>query len=205
MPRRSAVDALETRSEIVQRAMELASLDGLEGVTVGRLATTMGMSKAGVIGHFGSKERLQLAAVQRAAEVFAREVWQPAAGLEPGLERLLAVCDAWVDHVVRSPYPGGCFWTAASSEFDGRAGEVRDAVLAAMRGWDEILIADVRAATTAGELAPETDPRQVVFELRGVTMGLNQAAQLYADPRGRARGRRALRRVLGVVEAPARA
>src|SRR5215216_288519 len=105
MPRRSAADARNTRDAIVGRAVDVASLEGLEGITIGRLATDLHMSKAGVIGHFGSKEALQLAALDAATEVFRSEVWQPAAEARPGRERLEAICDAWVNYLARGTFP----------------------------------------------------------------------------------------------------
>ena len=119
----------------MDRAVELASSQGLEGVTIGRLAGELGLSKAGVLNHFPTKEALQLAAIEAARDRFAAQVGGQVEGLEPGLERLLAICDAWITHVARTPYPGGCFWAAASFEFDGRPGEVRDAVAEMQLQW----------------------------------------------------------------------
>src|SRR3954447_12398264 len=95
MPRRSAIEAAGTRDAIIRRAADIASIEGLEGLTIGRLAADLEMSKAGVIGHFGSKEELQLATLDLAAAIFREQVWEPAADLEPGLERLLGILDAW--------------------------------------------------------------------------------------------------------------
>src|SRR3954447_7754041 len=99
VPRRSAAEARQTRASIIDRAVDVASVDGLEGLTIGRLAGDLGMSKAGVMGHFGSKEALQLAAVENASEACRRAVWEPAAGARPGLQRLVAIAEAWIGHV----------------------------------------------------------------------------------------------------------
>src|SRR3954470_14074048 len=120
--RRSAADALDTRRAILDRAVDVASREGLDGMTIGRLADDLSMSKAGVIGHFGSKQRLQLAALEEAVAIFTREVWLPVAELPAGRERLLAISDAWIAHLRSGVFPGGCFLTAASMEFDGRDG-----------------------------------------------------------------------------------
>lgn len=197
-PRRSAAEAAETRQTIVARAVAVASTDGLEGLTIGRLAGDLSMSKAGVIGHFGSKERLQLAALEGAIAIFTRTVWEPLAGRPAGLARLLAICDAWVAHLESGVFPGGCFLTAASTEFDGRDGPVRDRVAEALGLWRSVIEHDVRVAVAAGELPEATDPAQVWFECNALAMGLNQALQLFSDEGAPERARRAMRRAVGV-------
>lgn len=196
-PRRSAAEAAETREAIVSRAVAVASTDGLEGLTIGRLAGDLSMSKAGVIGHFGSKERLQLAALEEAIAIFTRTVWEPLARRPPGRARLLAISDAWVAHLESGIFPGGCFLTAASTEFDGRRGPVRDRVAEALGLWRAVIEHDVRVAVKAGELPDGTDPAQVWFEWNALAMGLNQALQLFADDGAPARARRAMRRAVG--------
>lgn len=201
MARSSLAEAQRTREAIIARAVDVASVAGLEGVTIGRLASDLGMSKAGVIGHFGSKEELQLAGLDAASKAFVEAVWEPAADREPGLERLLAICDAWIDHVARSPYQGGCFWTAASTEFDTRGGPVHEAVQRRGRRWNKVLREEIATAIDNGQLAADLDPDQAVFELEAVPMGLNQSIQLFGDRRAPARARQAMRRVLGVEPA----
>lgn len=203
MARSTAAEAQKTREAIVARAVDVASVEGLEGVTIGRLASDLGMSKAGVIGQFGTKADLQVAALDAASQVFIGDVWDPAADKEPGLPRLLAICDAWVDHIRRSPFAGGCFWTAASAEFDGRGGPAHEAVQRRMRSWRKVLRREIVAAIEAGQLSSELDPDQTVFELEAIPMGLNQAVQLFGDKQAPARARKAMRRVLG-LETPAR-
>jgi AcrR family transcriptional regulator len=189
---------MKTRATIVTHAMNVASLQGLEGVTIGRLADDLRMSKAGVIGQFGTKTDLQRAAVDAAGAVFTREVYGPAEGIAPGLVRVLTICDAWIAHVTRPAFPGGCFFTAASTEFDGRPGPVHDMVRDGLRRWRRVLRREVQAAIDAGELDAGLDADQVAFELYAIAMGLNQEVQLFGDRRGgAARGRRAMRRVLG--------
>src|SRR5438067_3096954 len=146
MARRSVADALLTRQSIVRRATDVASVEGLEGVTIGRLAGDLHMSKAGVIGHFGTKAGLQREALLAASERFVRDVWEPAADERPGLARLLAVCDNWVAHVSRPAFPGGCFWTAAACEPDGRRGPARDELVARPQACRRPLRRDLRIA-----------------------------------------------------------
>ena len=196
-PRRSAAAALDTRRTILARAVDVASVQGLEGLTVGTLADDLHMSKAGVIGPFGSKEELQLAALERAVEIFTDRVWRPAADAEPGLPRLRALYDARFDYLTEPVFPGGCFLAGASTEFDGRPGPVRDAIAAALDRWEAVLRAEVRVAIDAGDLPAGTDPEQLVFELEAFAVAANTALQLHRDPRGARRARIAVERALG--------
>ena len=197
MPRRSAAEAAATHQMIVERAVAVASTDGLEGVTIGRLATDLSMSKAGVIGHFGTKEALQLAALEDAAARFARDVWGPAEAKPPGIERLQAICRAWSTYLVGPAFPGGCFMTAASFEFDDRPGPVHDRLAELLRLWRGVIRREAAAAAAAGDLPHDTDPGQIAFELAALAAGTAQAHQLYRDPRAAARCRKAMARVLG--------
>ena len=195
-PRRSAADAAGTRTAIVERALEVGSVEGLEGLTIGRLADDVGMSKSGLIRHFGSKEGLQLAALDAGIELFVREIWEPAADSEPGIVRLRALCDAWVSYLERDLLPGGCFLTAAATEFDGRGGPVREATREAWARWLRLLAREARTAIEAGQLPADGDPAQIAFELNGIGMALNNALQLHEDPTGVRHARRAFERVL---------
>ncbi|MGZ6645428.1 MAG: TetR/AcrR family transcriptional regulator [Solirubrobacteraceae bacterium] len=196
-PRRSAAEALQTRAAIVERTVELASLEGLEGVTIGRLAGELGMSKSGVLGHFGTKEELQLTALEAAVATFRREIWEASLDATPGLPRLLAICDAWVSYLERGVFPGGCFVTAASCEFDGRAGPVHDAIAAALALWLRTLRQQAQVAIDAGELAPDRDPELIAFQLNAIAMGANQGIQLLGDPHAGTLARGAMHAALG--------
>jgi AcrR family transcriptional regulator len=180
----------------VAQAVGRASTDGLEGLTIGSLAGDLGLSKAGVIGPFGSKEALQLATLERAGQVFTNAVWRPVERLPAGRERLVAVCESWVRYLSACPLPGGCFVAMASTEWDGRGGPVREAVATMQRRWLRCLSADAEVAVRAGELPQDTDPTQLAFECNGLAMGLNQAVQLFADPGAPDRARRAFARLL---------
>src|SRR3954470_22196712 len=111
-----------TRDSILERAVDLASTDGLEGLTIGRLASQMEMSKSGLFGHFGSKEELQLATIEAARRRFISEVIAPGRDTEPGLEQLRALSDSYVGYMERQVFPGGCFWASVTAEFDNRPG-----------------------------------------------------------------------------------
>jgi AcrR family transcriptional regulator len=194
--RRSAVDALETRSAILRHAADIASVEGLEGLTIGRLATELEMSKSGVVGQFGSKEELQLATLEYAADVFREQVWEPARHLEPGLPRLLGVCDAWTRYADGDCFTGGCFIAAAQFEWDGRDGRVHDALAAFTGKWRDALVADIETAVAAGDLPARTDPAQVAYSLEALAAGMNPARQLHGDTEAAAWTLQAMRAVL---------
>jgi AcrR family transcriptional regulator len=194
MPRRSQAQAALTHDAILDRAVFVASTDGLEGLTIGRLAADMRMSKAGVIGHFGTKEQLQLDALERAIADWRGAVWEPVAGEEPGLPRLRAIARRWSEFLGDCPFPGGCFVSAASFEFDGRSGRVHDAVKAALDRWLGVLANEARIAIAAGDL--EGDPDQIAFELNAIAVGTNVAAQLQGDCGAGQRCHAAMDRVL---------
>jgi len=197
MPRRSASQVAGSRAETLDAAVQLASVVGLEGLTIGRLAEQLDMSKSGLVGRFGSKAQLQLAALRLAADVFTRVVYQPAASAPSGLRRLNAICDAWIAYLRRPPFPGGCFLTTASVEFDARPGPVNDEVRRVMKQWLGELERQARIAVENGELPPDTDPKDVAFTINALAVGANCDFQLHRDARALGRARRAMAAVLG--------
>lgn len=199
MPRSSREQALRTRESILAEVVDEASVNGLDGVTIGTLAERLEMSKAGVIGPFGSKERLQLEALDRAAAIFREDVWEPALSEAAGRQRLEAMIDAWLAHLSRPTFPGGCFLTQASADFDARPGPVRDSVRAIGRRWEAVIAGEVRTALEAGEVEG-VDPEQAAFEIYALAQGVNQAIQLQDDPAAVARGRVAMRRAAGISD-----
>jgi AcrR family transcriptional regulator len=196
MPRNSIAEARNTREAILRRSVEVASVEGLEGLTFGRLADDLQLSKAGLVGHFGSKVQLQLATLERAVAMFRREVIDPSEEAAPGLPRLRRICDAWCGYIDRSAFPGGCFISAASFELDDRPGEVRDMLVDMERTWRAILTKQARLAVEAGQLPPGTDPKQVAYELMALALGAVQARQLLDDKSAGRRCRVAMKRVL---------
>ena len=192
-----AVELGGRRDVILERAVRLASLEGLEGVTIGRLARDLKMSKSGLFDHFGSKEELQLATVERATAILWREVVEPAAAAEPGLARLRALVEGYLAYLERDTLPGGCFLTAAAAEFDGRPGPVRDAIAEAGRAWGTELERQVEFALARSELPADTDPPQLVFELSALATRANAIYQLYDDRGAFARARAPIARLLG--------
>ena len=198
MPRRSATDVAGSRAQTLEAAVQLASVVGLEGLTIGRLAEKLDMSKSGLVGRFGSKEQLQLAALDEAAEIFTRVVYRAAAKEPHGLRRLNAICDAWIRYLGRPPFPGGCFLTTASVEFDARPGRVNDAVKRVMKRWLAVLEREAAIAVQNGELSSELDPKDIAFTINALAVGANCDFQLHRDPRSLKRARRAMAAVLGV-------
>ncbi|MGI5268063.1 TetR/AcrR family transcriptional regulator [Nonomuraea sp. CA-218870] len=188
--RRSAEAAQLTRDRIVATGVTKASADGLHALTIGSLAEALGMSKAGVVGPFGSRAELQLAVLTKAADLFIAAVVAPSLEAEQGLPRLRMVIDLWCDYLDSSPFPNGCFITAASCELDGRPGELRDALLATVTRWRAFLREQIVIAQTAGDITTTLDADDLVTALTGLAMSANQEIQLLADDTAPARARR---------------
>ncbi|MEU0433905.1 TetR/AcrR family transcriptional regulator [Streptomyces sp. NPDC006290] len=195
-PRKSVAETAATRERIIDSALTLASTEGLEGLTIGRLAADLAMSKAGVIGHFGSKEALQLAVLGAAVERFTLRVPARAVGARPGTERLTRTYVEWIAYMAEGEGHGGCFLTSVASEFDGRPGPVRDAVLAALGAWTAYVLTELNTAVETGQLPERTDVDQLAFELGGVILAAGQSIKLYRDPQAPTRARRAIARLL---------
>lgn len=199
MARRTAEDVASSRATAVAAAIDLASIEGLEGITIGRLATELSMSKSGLIGRFGDKEALQRAVLAAAVERFTESVWVPASGVAPGIARLEAIVDAWIAHLRGGVFPGGCFVTTASVEYDARPGPLRDDVAAVVRRWLAVLEAEARTAREAGDLLPDRDPADVAFELHSLASGGGVAGRLLDDEDAALdQVRRAMRRAIGL-------
>ncbi len=181
-----------TRHAILTHAARLASAEGLESVSLQRLADELGISKSGLFAHFGSKEELQLATVEEASRIFVREVLKP--GLEPprGAARVQALCDAFLSYVRRDVFPGGCFFQAAAAEFDSKPGPVRDAIMERKRYWAGSLVRAVREAQQAGSLKAEIDPEQLGWELHCLLAGANDGHLDGRDAKAFGRARRAI-------------
>ena len=186
-----------TRRAILTAAVNVASVEGLEGLSIGRLATELEMSKSGLFAHFGSKEELQIATVRAAAAIFGHRVVVPAEErFDPGIARLQGMLDNWLDYMERGIFAGGCFFAAATIEMDGRPGPVRDAVAQQMTRWAETLADYARAAIERGELRDDTDPDQLAFELDALGTAVNTGWQLHENAVVFERGHRAIRRRL---------
>jgi AcrR family transcriptional regulator len=184
---------LRSRAAILERSVQMASRDGLEGLTIGALAADLGAHKSSVHALFGSKEELQLATLATARSILIDHVITPARSSRAGLPRLLAIGDAWCDYLAADVFAGGCFLCAASAEMDGRPGPLRDAVEAVMREWIAVLRANIETALAAGELDADVDPAATAFRLNALGMAANWQRQLMNDASGIAYARAAWR------------
>ena len=166
---------------MLAHAMGIASVEGLDGLSIGRLAAELDVSKSGVFARFGSKEELQLATVAAAREVFVDAVVRPAFEVPPGLERLWRLCAGWIEYSRGRVFPGGCFFSSVSAEYDARPGRVRDAVADALASWSEVLERAADDARQLGQLESTCDARQLAFELSALVSAANAHSVLHDD------------------------
>jgi AcrR family transcriptional regulator len=204
-PRRSrdgVRKGVRTRQSILQVAVNLASMEGLEGLSIGRLADELKMSKSGLFAHFGSREELQLATVETARQTFVEHVIRPSLAGPEGAPRLWALCDAWVRYVEHPVFPGGCFFAAASFEFDSRPGPVRDRIAAVVKQWLATLTRAVEEAIKVGHLKANVDPGQFAFEIKSIGIGAHSDYQLTDDKKAMGKARSIMLDRLRAVATP---
>jgi AcrR family transcriptional regulator len=182
-----------TRNSILEVAAALATDEGLDPLSIGRLAEATGMSKSGLFAHFGSKEELQLATVEYAAKLFVAEVIDPARSAPKGMARIWALCDHMIGYSERQVFPGGCFFAATSFEYNNRPGPVRDRIEEMIRSWLSYLEHAVEQAQEAGELDPNASAREISFQLDAFAQASNAQYQLFRDPQVFDDARRAIR------------
>lgn len=171
----------QTRRAVLDRAVDIASVEGLEGLSLGRLSKELGVSKSGVFAHFGSKEELQLAAVAAGRTVFVRHVVRGALRTRPGVERLWRLCEDWLAYSRDRVFSGGCFFYTVTAEFESRPGRVRDALVQAHREWRDLLARTAEDARQLGELTAKADPALIAFELRAFLDTANAVSLLEDD------------------------
>jgi AcrR family transcriptional regulator len=186
----------KTRAAILDEALRLASIVGLEGLTLGRLAEELGLSKSGLFAHFESKENLQVGIIDRAAERFAEVVVLPALAEPAGERRLKVLFERWLEWPKRVRQPGGCLWVAASSELDDRPGAARERLVALWREWIDTIVRVVRSGQKAGEFRPDLDPEQLAFEMNGIGLIWHLQSRLLGEPRALERARAAFDRLV---------
>ena len=192
--RRTRAPGQRSRARIAEHAAKLATVEGLEGLSIGRLAEAAGLPKSSVHALFGSKEELQLATISAARDSFIAEVVAPAlSSAGPGRERLLALCEGYLSYVERRVFPGGCFFVAASAEVGAQAGRVHDEVAHAQQQWRDLLAAEARAAADNRELPDGTDAAQLAFELGVILAGTDIVSVLHDDLHAISRARTAIR------------
>jgi AcrR family transcriptional regulator len=177
----------QTRTAILDEALKIASRLGLEGLTIGSLADATGMSKSGLFAHFGSREDLQLAVLEHAAQRYGEMVFAPVLKIERGLPRLRALFERWLDWAIASGLPGGCIMISAANEYDDRPGPIRDAVIANQHRGSAITQKAVRLAIEEGHLRADTDPEQISFELLGIVLATHNHRRLLGDKEARKR------------------
>lgn len=186
-----------TRTSILEAAARLASVEGLEGLSIGSLAQHLGISKSGLYAHFQSKEELQLATIRAAEAIYERDVVGPAMEAPPGRARLLALCDAFFDYVVSGVFPGGCFFIANSLDpATARRGRVKELLARIQRETLDGLEEWVREAQERNGTARDRDPRHVAFEIDSLMTGADRNFVLFNDAAFLEDGRTAIRRIL---------
>ena len=196
-PRRRRSDGVRSRQAILKGATELATVEGLEGLSIGRLADHIGMSKSGLYAHFGSKEELQLATIDAAQEIFEHEVVRPTLDYPEGVAQVLEFSEAYLSYLERRVFPGGCFFASVAAEVDSREGPVTDKLRELMAGGIDALAGMVRDAQARGEIDAGADADQLAFEIDALLHGANAAFTLYRSDEPLERARQAIRARLG--------
>jgi len=181
-PRHPRADGERTRAAILRAATSLATVEGLEGLSIGHLAGAIGMSKSGLYAHFGSKQELQLATVEEAERIFDDEVVQPALAARPGRAQLAAVCEAYFGYVQRRVFPGGCFFAVTALEMGARPGPVKDRIAAIQSGFTALLSTFAATAVEQHELPPGENPDRLAFELHAILLAADTKFILLDDP-----------------------
>src|SRR5215216_3302672 len=196
-------DGVRSRQAILHEAAQLATVEGLEGLSISRLADAVGMSKSGLYAHFGSKEELQLATVDTATALFDAQVVEPAENAGDALERLRRLVDGYLRYVEGETFPGGCFMASALAEVDMQPGPVRDRLVRFLIGWLARLETAVREAQSDGTIDPAEEPAQLAFEIEAALFLANAQFVVARTSEPIERARRAIERRLdgGAVEA----
>jgi AcrR family transcriptional regulator len=171
--RRRRSDGERSRNAILREAAQLATVEGIDGLSIGRLADAVGMSKSGLFAHFGSKEELQIATIETASALFNEQVIEPASGAPSGIDRLQQLADRFLRHVEENVFPGGCFFASVAAEMDTRPGPVRDFAVQIVGEWMGTLEAAVRDAQAEGAIDATEDPGQLTFELNAYLLLAN--------------------------------
>jgi AcrR family transcriptional regulator len=191
----------ETRQAILERAADVASRLGLEGLTIGRLAEALELSKSGLFAHFHSKEALQVQTLQFTAGLFVDGVIRPALKQARGEPRLRALFERWLGWDRADVLKGGCLFVAAATELDDREGPVREELVRQQTDWLELIANVARTAVTEGHFRPDLDSEQLAYELHGVMLAYHHARRLLRDPRAEKRARRAFEALVSAARA----
>jgi len=195
--RRQRSDGRRSRDTILNTAARVATVQGLDGLSIGGLADHTGMSKSGLYAHFTSKEELQIATIDRAIEIFRAEVLEPAHTQGTGLRLLWALADGFLSYLEREVFPGGCFFAAVGAEFSGRPGRVKERVVEFTVEWLQELEAAATQAQAAGDIGPSPEPQQLAFEVDALLTMAHATYTTFRDPAYLSRSRRGIQRLLG--------
>lgn len=185
-----------TRQAILERAAQIASVEGLRGITIGRLADELKLSKSGLFAHVRSKEGLEVLVVELAGERFVEAVARPAMAAPRGEPRLRAIFERWLRWPQLSELPGGCFFVAAAAELDDRPGPARDRLVALQRDWLDLIANTTRVAIKEGHFRKEIEPESLAQDLYGIMLACHHAHRLMADPKSVSRARAAFERLV---------
>ena len=181
--KRTRIDGEHSRKRVLDSAIRLAAIEGLERLSLSRLAEAAGLSKSGLFGLFGSKEDLQFAIIDKARDVFTHEVVMPALAAPDGAPRLRALCEGYLDHIALREWPSGCFFASVASEVGGRPGPIRDRVAMDQQQWASLLRHSATRAAELGQIrSSEESPEQLAFELGAMLTGADIAYLLHRDP-----------------------
>jgi AcrR family transcriptional regulator len=191
----------QTRAAILDVALELASRNGLEGLTIGLLADKMSMSKSGVFAHFGSREDLQIEVLKLYHQRFEQEVFGPSVKEPRGLPRLIAMYEHWLGRV-SVEIASGCIYISGAVEYDDRPGPIREALVSMVRVWQGALIRCVQQAIDGGDLKAETDAQQLVYEMYGLILAVHHDARFLRIPGAVDRARRGFERLIENYRSP---
>jgi AcrR family transcriptional regulator len=194
--RKPRADGMESRRAILHAAAHLATTRGLEGLSIGELAQHIGMSKSGLYAHFKSKEELELATIETAAEIFEADVLAPASKSPGGLQRVLALSEAFLRHLERRVFPGGCFFATVAAQLASHPGRARDRVMEVQQRWLAQFVEALGQAVKGGELPRDVNVDQLVFEITAMMVRANFAWIVTGDQRVLDQARVGIRNVL---------
>jgi len=187
---------LKRHEKILRKALQIASEEGLDNLTIGRLATELGMSKSGLFGHFGSKENLQLEVIFAASEIFIQNIVRHAVKEKSGFKMLESLCHLWFSYVEAEVFSGGCFFLTATHEYKNRPGPIRDSLASVMEEWLNMITRMVAKGQREGSFSPDVDARQIATEINAIAVGTNWEHQLFNRGDAFIRGRKAIERII---------
>lgn len=188
----------QSRASVMRLAVDIATTNGLEGLTIGTLAAGANLSKSGVVALFGTKQQLQLAAIEAARQIFIEVVIHPALQVAGGRERLETLIENWIVYSETRVFSGGCFFASAGLEMASKPGVVRDAIAAQLAEWDDAIRRVIIRAVDKGELPADVDATQLAFEIRAVLHGANLDSLLSGSSAPYARAREAITTLLSL-------